>query len=293
MRWARGALVVLLAAWFFSPPDVRYAVPLWLPFIVALGLELEFAIGGWLLAARQAPAERGRGPQRVDLEQFGWADADPPEDDDPAFWVSPPAPRRRIPFVRRIGATLAVVAFVALVAWGIGIRRGWSTLDRATQAHVQEVLSRQAALIAGHPATVHCDTAGHHVGAVQEADGLAQVGGRNAWLTPGICFRLYQVIDKHDTHSFSPTGRAIAVLAHESWHLRGVVNEGLANCYAFQSGVDVGRRLGLSTSVARSLMREQLANNGADSASDPAYLVPPGCANGGRFDLHPRSAQFP
>jgi hypothetical protein len=40
-------------------------------------------------------------------------------------------------------------------------------------------------------------------------------------------------------------------------------------------------------------MREQLANNASDSGSDPRYLVPSGCDNGGRYDLHPRSSQFP
>jgi hypothetical protein len=292
IRRARAFLVVLLVAWFFSPPEWRYAVPLWLPFLVALGLELEFAIGGWLLAARQAPAERGRGPQRVDLEEFGWADEEP-EDDDPAFWSSPPVPRPRRALLRRLAASLAVVALVALVAWGIGLRRGWSSLDHATQAHVEQVISHQASVIAGHPARVHCDTAGRHVGAVQEADGLAEVGGSNAWVTPGICYQLYRVIDKHDTHSFSPTGRAIAVLAHESWHLHGVADEGVANCYAFQSGVAVGAHLGLSTSFARALMREQLADNASDSASNPAYLVPAGCRDGGRYDLNPGSSTFP
>jgi hypothetical protein len=293
IRWARLVLFVLLVAWFFSPPDWRYAVPLWLPFIVALGLELEFAIGGWLLAARQAPPEPGRGPQRVDLERFGWSGEEPPEDDDPAFWASTPVPRRRSTFAQRAAASLAVVVFVALVVWGIGLRRGWSSLDHATQAQIERALSHQASLIAGHSAIVHCDTAGRHVGAVQEADGLAEVGGTNAWVTPGICYQLYRVIDKHDRHSFSPTGRAIAVLAHESWHLHGVENEGLANCYAFQSGVSVGTRLGLTLSFARSLMHEQLADNESDSGSSAAYLVPPGCANGGRYDLHPGSATFP
>jgi hypothetical protein len=293
IRWARVGLVVLLVAWFFSPPDWRYAVPLWLPFVVALGLELEFAVGGWLLATRNAPLERGRAPQQVDLERFGWSSEEPPEDDDPAFWASPPVPRRRPTIVRRAGASLAVVAFVALIVWGIGVRRGWSSLDHATQTQIEQVLSHQATLIAGHRAVVRCDTAGKHVGAVQEADGLAEVGGTNAWVTPGICYQLYRVIDRHDTHSFSPTGRAIAVLAHESWHLHGVADEGLANCYAFQSGVDLGARLGLTLSYARSLMREQLANNASDSGANTAYLVPPGCTNGGRYDLQPGSSSFP
>jgi hypothetical protein len=140
---------------------------------------------------------------------------------------------------------------------------------------------------------VHCDTAGRHVGAVQEADGVAEVGGTEAWVTPGICFRLYRVAVHHDSSLFSPTGRAIAVLAHESWHLQGVSDEGVANCYAFQSGVGIGTRLGLAEGRARALMREQLANNASDSASDASYLVPASCKNGGRYDLHPRSAQFP
>jgi hypothetical protein len=119
------------------------------------------------------------------------------------------------------------------------------------------------------------------------------VGGTNAWLTPAICFQLYRLVDRHDSQSFSPTGRAIAVLAHESWHLHGVADEGITNCYAFQSGVGIGTRFGLSNARARALMREQLADNASDSSGDPRYLVPPACGNGGRYDLHPRSAEFP
>jgi hypothetical protein len=292
IRVVRICLLIAIVAWFFSPPDWRYAVPLWLPFIVALALEVEFAVVGWVQWGRQVPRERGRAPQRVDLERFGWA-GEPPDDEDPEFWSSPPVPRQRSSILRRVAVSLAVLGFVALVAWGISVRRGWSALDHTTQAQVEHVLSREATRIAGHPASVHCDTAGRQVGAVQESDGLAEVGGRNAWLTPAICFRLYRVIDKHDTHTFSPTGRAIAVLAHESWHLHGVADEGLTNCYAFQSGVTIGRRFGLSASHASALMREQLADNASDSAGAPAYLVPDGCSNGGRYDLHPGSSHFP
>ena len=40
-------------------------------------------------------------------------------------------------------------------------------------------------------------------------------------------------------------------------------------------------------------MREQLATNPSDAAGDTRYLVPPGCRNGGEYDLHPGSAAFP
>ncbi len=293
IRRARAVLVLVLVGWFVSPPAWRYAVPLWLPFLLALGLELEFAAGGLLRGVRNTPAERGRAPLQADLDRFGWRGEEPPEDDDPAFWSSGPVPRQPQALLRRVGASLAVLAFVALVAYGISVRRGWSSLDHSTQVRVQRVLSREATRIAGHASVVHCDTAGRHVGVVQEADGLAEVGGRNVWVTPAICFRLERVLDGHDIRgSFSSTGRAVAVLAHESWHLRGVADEGIANCYAFQSGVTLGERLGLSASTARTMMREQLADNAAD-ASDPRYLVPAGCDNGGRYDLHPASGRFP
>jgi hypothetical protein len=51
--------------------------------------------------------------------------------------------------------------------------------------------------------------------------------------------------------------------------------------------------LGLSESRARHMMREQLATNASDSRADSRYLVPPGCRNGGEYDLHPGSSRFP
>ena len=106
---------------------------------------------------------------------------------------------------------------------------------------------------------------------MQHADGVAAVGGRLAYLTPERCFDLYRLAFEGEI-SFSQTARAIAVLAHEAWHLRGERNEGVTECYAFQSGVDLGRRLGLSVETARRMMRQQLAENqlraqGASSTS--------------------------
>jgi hypothetical protein len=89
--------------------------------------------------------------------------------------------------------------------------------------------------------------------------------------------------------SFSRTARAIAVLAHEAQHLRGVRNEGLANCYGFQTGVDVGVHLGLSEERARAMMREQLAT---PPPSLP-YRVPAECRDGGSADLRPGEPAFP
>ena len=149
------------------------------------------------------------------------------------------------------------------------------------------------ARIAGHEARIRCDGQGEAVGIVQHADGVAEVGGTNAFLTPEICFRLYRLAFKGEEGAFSRTARAIAVLAHEAWHLRGERDEGVTNCYAFQSGVGLGERLGLSEGTAQRMMRQQLAENPIQAKSAPEYLVPGECRNGGRLDLAPSVGRFP
>ena len=170
---------------------------------------------------------------------------------------------------------------------------GWDGLDQEDRAKTEALLAAEAGRIAGHEARVHCDARGETVGIVQHADGVAEVGGRNAYLTPQICYRLYQLAFKGDEGPFSQTARAIAVLAHEAWHLHGETNEGVTNCYAFQSGVTLGRRLGLSEGTAARMMRQQLADNATYGRSAPEYLVPQECRDGGRLDLVPGSSRFP
>ena len=67
----RVGLAVFVLAWIFGPYALRSAVPIWLPFLIALGLELNFFVG----ALRPAPAPRSdRGPQDADRERFGYDD---------------------------------------------------------------------------------------------------------------------------------------------------------------------------------------------------------------------------
>jgi hypothetical protein len=201
--------------------------------------------------------------------------------------------RRRPRWSRHIAAAAVVVLLTTLlflVPWRPG---NWQRLSEPTRASAQALYSQIATTIAGHPSQIGCDSAGQHVGVTQDADGLAIVGGRQAWLTPSICYTLYQLKAHRIRPDSAAAGRAIAVLAHEAWHLHGQASEGLANCYAFQSGVAVGVELGLSQHRARQLMRAQLADSLSDYADNPAYLVPSGCHNNGRYDLRPRDPAFP
>jgi hypothetical protein len=318
----RLGLALFVLAWLFDPLGMRSTVPLWLPFLIALGLELHFFVGAW----RAEPADsdaRGRLPQAVDRERYGYTD-EPGElmlvrdrgrelwipyagesaeeldalieeaqdrdeldddDDDDQF---APEPRRPL---RRLLVGVAVIAALGAVAWFAG-NRGWNGLDAETRAAATTRFSDEASRIVGRPVEIRCDEAGEFVGAVQHADGVAAVGGRLAYLTPELCHRLYRLAFEDDLN-FSQTARAIAVLAHEAWHLRGERNEGVTECYALQSGVELGMRFGLGERTARQLMRQQLAENQLRGRGSVEYLVPPECRDGGALDLDPGSSRFP
>jgi hypothetical protein len=302
-RRLRIAAVVLIVAWFFLP-GLQDWIPLWVPFLAFAALELNFLVAA--LREPRTATKRGRSPQESDIEELGgeeWLEPVLVEVDGRDVWLpegaeseedveEPPPLRRGPPLLGRLEGVL-VVAALAFVLFVVVPRGGWDGLDQDEQARTEALLSAEAGRIAGHEAVVHCDARGEAVGIVQHADGIAEVGGRNAYLTPEICFRLYRLAFEDDEGAFSQTARAIAVLAHEAWHLRGETDEGVTNCYAFQSGVALGRRLGLSEGAARRMMRQQLADNATFARGAPEYLVPGECRDGGRLDLNPASNRFP
>ncbi|MFL5926760.1 MAG: hypothetical protein ACJ77E_07480 [Gaiellaceae bacterium] len=208
------------------------------------------------------------------------------------LYVPPPPPRRVAQVRRRLLQVAIVLAVFAGVLLLVRSTPSWQKLAPSTRAATLAALDREATRIAGHPAKTICDVSGRHVGYVQDADGLAEVGGHRLWLTPEICYRLSTIRQTHRSSGPS-SGHAIAVLAHEAWHLQGVTSEAVANCYAYQSGVGIGRALGLGANTSRQLMHEQLADNPADFASAPAYVVPSGCRHGGSLDLGLDGGRFP
>jgi hypothetical protein len=279
----RTGLVVFVVVWIFGPYALRSTVPAWLVFLVALGLELNFFLG----ALRPSPVRPpDRAPQPVDQERYGyydWAwDEDEPEEELAEPWLP----------VRQFLVGLGVIAALVLLIWFVDRQTGWDAIDADKRAQAEERFSDEASRIAGKPVTIRCDDSGSYVGAVQHADGVALVGGDLAYLTPERCLDLYRLAFKDEVRS-SQTGRAVAVLAHESWHLRGLGDEGTTECYALQSGVELGRRLGLSEGTARRLMRQELTENALRKRGNLEYLVPPECRDGGRLDLHADSGQFP
>jgi hypothetical protein len=319
----RIGLALFVLTWLFGPYALRAAVPIWLPFLVALGLEVHFFID----ALRPPRARRpDRGPQPADRERYGYeneaeelllvreggeelwvpysgeteeeldaliaeARERPAKEEAPARVASPHRRGLRIP-LRRLAVGLMVMGALAVIFWVAETRTGWNGLAAGTRIEAERRFSDEASRIAGKQVTIRCDEAGEYVGAVQHADGVALVGGSLAYLTPERCLDLYRLAFEGEVRS-SRTARALAVLAHEAWHLRGVRDEGATECYALQAGVELGRRLGLSSGTAGRMMRQQLVDNALRSRASPAYRLPADCRDGGRLDLRPESAAFP
>ena len=316
----RLALLAFVLAWLFGPQLLRDTVPVWLAFLVALGLELQFFVG----AIRSRPAARrpDRGPQEIDRERFGYErDADElllvregaeelwipyagetgeefeelvAEARDRPEWEprQPPEEGFLPPALRRLLTGVAVIGALALLLWFVDRHTGWDGLSASERARAAQRFSAEASRIAAKPVRIRCDESGERVGAVQHADGVAIVGGSDAYLTPERCYDLYRLAFRGDIVG-GRTGRALAVLAHESWHLRGTRDEGTTECYALQSGVELGRRLGLSIGTARQLMRQQLAENVLHGRGSPEYVVSNECRDGGPLDLNRRDSRFP
>jgi len=292
----RVLLLGFAVAYILSPRLQAWLPPL-LPFLAAAAVEAQFFLAGLRSRGQRRPAPN-RGPQERDLEKFGWASRTVPVQFGDAELVLRPGemePEEIAEWLEQHQEALAALAVLALVAGAFFLdtkAAHWQRLSATARAQTISLLDWQAARIAGHPVRVICDVGGHHVGYVQDADGLAEVGGHRAWLTPATCYQLHLI--KQSGRAVGPSsGHAIAVLAHEAWHLRGQASEALANCFAYQSGVQVEEALGLTPATARQLMREQLADNPADYAATPQYIVPNGCHHGGNLDLHLDGPHFP
>ena len=303
----RVALVALVLAWILGPDGLRETVPLLLVFAVAVGLEVQFLVSAIRGRARRVP---DRTPQEIDRDRYGfeqvpdelvvveeggvetWLALSQETDDDDSADESPAPERRARSPVGGFLVGLGLLAALAALAWIVESRTGWSSLDGQARLTAVERFSSEASRIAGKPVSVGCDEARDYVGYVQHADGIAIVGGDRAYLTPEICFALYRLAFESDVKG-SQTARAIAVLAHEAWHLHGESDEGTTECYALQTGVELGRRLGLDEGTARRMMAQQLAENALRGLGGLEYRVSGECRDGGRLDLAPDDGAFP
>lgn len=145
-------------------------------------------------------------------------------------------------------------------------------------------LGRVAASIAGREVGVRCEDLGDLRKTV-ETGGVVEFSGDQpanyTRIRPDICRRLQRIRDDGGGGAGAEAS-ATEVLAHESFHLRGVKDEAAAECYAIQFIPEVARELGATPANARTLHALAL---GAYPHHPPNYLSPE-CRPGGRLDLH-------
>src|SRR5262245_29781336 len=81
VRLLRIAMLAFVVGYFFAPYAVQAWIPPWVPFLVAVCLEVQFFVGGYLQGRRGmgfAPAGNDPGPQPRDLAELGgdeWREA--------------------------------------------------------------------------------------------------------------------------------------------------------------------------------------------------------------------------
>jgi len=85
-------------------------------------------------------------------------------------------------------------------------------------------------------------------------------------------------------------GWAAHTLAHEAFHLRGVKDEGVTECYALQNTAYVAERLGVATDDARKLQAWLYLKG---YPNEPEEYRSSGCYDGGPLDLRPQQTEFP
>jgi hypothetical protein len=82
----------------------------------------------------------------------------------------------------------------------------------------------------------------------------------------------------------------IVTLAHESWHLRGVMNEAQTQCYAVQTTERAALALGVPLLDARVLALRVAAD---DAVAPRDEYHSDECRPGGRYDLRPQTPDWP
>jgi hypothetical protein len=86
------------------------------------------------------------------------------------------------------------------------------------------------------------------------------------------------------------TVMAVDVLAHEAWHLRGVVDEAETECRSLQTLGWTAERLGATAAQGGAMALAQYTGVYQEM---PERYRSGACAEGGKLDMHPEDVRFP
>jgi hypothetical protein len=213
-----------------------------------------------------------------------------------------------------------LVASFAIAAVGFGLgpivfRQGMSYLNgtASVSGYDEHVFGEVASAIAGRKVAVSCrDWTAWHLASWQYADGALKgvvtfENGKpagKALLAPDVCrslaslsngaklpsLRCAQIAVAFCGPAVNRLALAVVALAHESYHLRGVVDEATTQCYGLQTTAFVATRLGAPPGYARRL--SQYAFLRWETPDQGAYYSP-FCVRGSSLDLHRADFTWP
>lgn len=200
-----------------------------------------------------------------------------------------------------------MVRYLLLVGAVAGVA-AYFILLRPDLGKTEDMLGEVASQIAGRPVSITCQGVIADAVDVSAAEGEVAFDengqpGDVAELKRGICHDLADFPDSVSDERYRclvsadpcPSDiekyvLAVHILTHEAWHLRGVKDERVAECYALQTDEIVASRLGASPSLARAMAVYYAKEMYPELSS--TYQTP-ACRNGGRFDLNRGSRVWP
>lgn len=193
------------------------------------------------------------------------------------------------------------------------IGSGWAWEGHGRHAHERQ-LGAVATQLAGRPVGVRCQSLWRDLLSIRSDLGEVRTdaSGRLADETDlrrTTCQRLGTLVDDRLAQldclvsvDWSRPDRAdpcivrvgrlahlVGTLAHESMHLRGYLDEAVAQCYAVQSEALAAVLLGGSRELGEALARFELFVTGGMPSEYQSFQ----CRPGGTLDLHPETPEFP
>ncbi|MET0770964.1 MAG: hypothetical protein ABW081_13705 [Solirubrobacteraceae bacterium] len=185
----------------------------------------------------------------------------------------------------------------------------WWLADRHDRTGNQDRLGAIASQIAGREVRVRCPGPFWRVVGYDMVEGKVQVGadGRPAdetRLSETSCAELDALAEGRRAKELAcigrtaiacgPRGREVAiavdVLAHESFHLRGILDEAETECRSLQAMARTAQRLGATAEQGRAMATAQYT--GTYEQMPEAYRTGD-CVDGGALDQRPDDPRFP
>jgi hypothetical protein len=174
----------------------------------------------------------------------------------------------------------------------------WWVADRQDRRGYERRLSAIASAIAGRDVRVKCPGPVGRVLGWDIVEGSVRFGadGKPADETKirkTSCAELDALAEGRRENELMlrrETVMAVDVLAHESWHLRGVIGEAETECRSLQTMAWTAQQLGATAEEGHAMALAQYT--GAYREMPAAYRSGH-CVEGGRLDLRPDDKRFP